>query len=156
MVSYPGGLGRRSFVGALIVGLVAGAVTAAISLALFLLAAVVFSWRAPSLDFAVLLFGPFFAGVLALNGAALIAVFPAGPIWALFAWVLHLRRVSPWVYGIGGATAALWTFVLLLLMFGSYRTPDSVFGTLVFAAWFAAAGAVGGYVTGRAMPRAAG
>ncbi len=135
---------------AMINGLAAGVVAAA---AIVVAIAVVISF--PSGSIASGLFAALIGSTLVLTTASALAIFPIGPLWLMMAWILvrHDTR-SVWVYAAAGSAAAtgmpvllpIWIFIVAT---GTINAGLSGFlGWLVFFAWFAVSGAIGGAFAG--------
>jgi hypothetical protein len=81
-----------------------------------------------------------------------LALFPIGPLWVLTAWLLHRSQFTArWVYALAGAFVAV--YLPLFPLFASLLRGSNLGDAPFYAAWFALAGGVGGYVSGRALRR---
>jgi len=85
-----------------------------------------------------------------LTGLAL-ALFPIGPVWVAIAWMLvRHNTTSVWVYMAAGAAVATGMPLLLpaLIFVIATETDAGAAGWLLFFAWFALSGAIGGAFAG--------
>jgi hypothetical protein len=85
-----------------------------------------------------------------LTGLAL-ALFPIGPVWVAIAWMLVRHdTTSVWAYMAAGAAAATGMPLLLpaLIFVIATETAAGAAGWLLFFAWFAVSGAIGGAFAG--------
>ena len=125
----------------MISGLAAGIIAAA---------GIVVAITALSGSLAAVLFVVFFSSLILLPGLAL-ALFPIGPLWMVIASILvHYDTRNVWAYAAAGAAAAtgmpflLAAWILVLLT----ETPAKAAEWLVWFAWFALSGAIGGAFAG--------
>lgn len=139
------------FAGSLALGLLWGAIAAAGALDAMIVGVIAAS---ATFSFGLIPNALLTLGLVALITivcAAALALFPIGPLAALLAWPLYRAGVtSAWAYAIAGAMAAAYVPLLLLAISFANSATDPPH-PIVFA-WFAMAGAVGGYVAGRWLP----
>jgi hypothetical protein len=83
---------------------------------------------------------------LVLLTASALALIPIGPLWMAIAWMLVRQgTTSAWAYAAAGAAAATG---MPLLLPAATETVAGAVGWLIFFAWFALSGAIGGAFAG--------
>jgi hypothetical protein len=88
---------------------------------------------------------------LVLLTASALALVPIGPLWMAIAWMLVRQgTTSAWAYAAAGAAAATGMPLLLpaLIFVVATETVAGAVGWLIFFAWFALSGAIGGAFAG--------
>jgi hypothetical protein len=82
--------------------------------------------------------------------AALILAFIQAPIAALLAWPLYRHSIRERAaYAIAGAAAALPAPIVFQLVSGAWHERGTIEANVVLLAWFAFAGAFGGFMAAR-------